>query len=100
MQRIHTYIAKYTFNVISVSVFRALLNILKCHSHLMEVDPLLVRSCLYLMTFDDLVECAVNLNVGLLDMLHVFFSRAPQEITSSTVTVGGNTSFKNQIFKR
>lgn len=68
------------------------MNVMKSHSHLMEVDPLLVRSCLYLMPFDELTECAININIELLDMLHVFLNKAPQDINPSTVTVSGNTS--------
>lgn len=69
------------------SVFRALVNLMKSHSHLMEVDALLVRSCTYLMPFDDLMECIININIELLDMLYVFTNKAPQDITSSNVQV-------------
>lgn len=53
----------------------------------MEVDPLLVRSCLYVIPFDELTQCANNINIELLDVLYVFLNKAPQDITSSTVTV-------------
>ncbi|XP_078124896.1 E3 ubiquitin-protein ligase rnf213-alpha-like isoform X2 [Sander vitreus] len=64
---------------------KALVNLMKSHSHLMEVDALLVRSCTYLMPFDDLMECIININIELLDMLYVFTNKAPQDITSSNV---------------
>ena len=63
----------------------------------MEVDALLVRSCLYLMTFDDLMECVININTELLDMLNVFLDKAPSDITASTVTVSRNPSWKQNI---
>lgn len=75
--------------------FRALLNVMKSNSHLMEVDPLLVRSCLYVIPFDELTQCANNINIELLDVLYVFLNKAPQDITSSTVTVNEkNLSWK------
>lgn len=69
------------------SVFRALVNVMKSHSHLMEVDAFLVRSCLYLMPFDNLMECVTNINTELLDMLHVFTIKAPQDISYSNFQV-------------
>lgn len=74
------------------SFFRALLNVMEKHSHLMEVDPLLVRSCLCLMPFDGLTECLTSINIELLDILQVFLNKAPQEISASVVTVSGNPS--------
>ncbi|KAM6966144.1 LOW QUALITY PROTEIN: E3 ubiquitin-protein ligase rnf213-alpha-like [Tautogolabrus adspersus] len=62
---------------------KALINLLKNHSHLMEVDALLVRSCLFLMPFDDLEECLTHINAELLDVLHVFTNKAPQDIPYS-----------------
>lgn len=59
--------------------FRALVNAVKNHSHLMVVDELLVRSCLYLMPFDELMEC-LNFDTELLDILHIFYNKAPQDI--------------------
>lgn len=63
---------------------KALLNVIKNNSHLMEVDALLVRSCLYLMPFDDLMDCLNNINTELLDVLHVFTNKAPLDISYST----------------
>lgn len=68
-------------------IFRALVNLMKSHSHLMVVDALLVRSCLYLMPFDDLTECIVSINTELLDILHVFTNKAPQDISYSNFEV-------------
>ncbi|XP_044037270.1 E3 ubiquitin-protein ligase rnf213-alpha [Siniperca chuatsi] len=62
---------------------KALMNAMKSHSHLMEVDALLVRSCLYLMPFDGLMECIININTELLDVLHVFTNKAPLDISYS-----------------
>ncbi|KAM7386926.1 hypothetical protein PAMA_009514 [Pampus argenteus] len=60
---------------------KALVNLIKSHSYLMEVDTLAVRSCLYLMSIDELMECSSNINAELLDMLQVFLNKAPQDIT-------------------
>lgn len=65
---------------------------MKKQSHLVEVDPLLVRSCLYLTPFDDLTECINSINIELLDILQVFLNKAPQDISVSAVTVSGNPS--------
>ncbi|XP_041633633.1 E3 ubiquitin-protein ligase rnf213-alpha isoform X2 [Cheilinus undulatus] len=60
---------------------KAIINALKNHSHLMEVDALLVRACLYLMPFDDLKECLTHINAELLDVLYVVFNKSPQDIS-------------------
>nr|XP_046270196.1 E3 ubiquitin-protein ligase rnf213-alpha isoform X2 [Scatophagus argus] len=62
---------------------KALLNVIKSHAHLMEVDALLVRSCLYLMSLDELMECVTNFNTELLDILQIFTNKAPQDISYS-----------------
>lgn len=72
------------------SACRALVNMMKSHCHLMEVDALLVRSCLYLMPFDELMECVSNINTELLDILHVFTSKAPQDISYSNFQTVSN----------
>lgn len=66
------------------------MKLIKNKSHLIEVDPLLMRSCLYLIPFDELKECGVDLDVELLDILQVFFNKAPSEISYSTVEVRAN----------
>lgn len=53
----------------------------------MEVDALLVRSCLYLMPFDGLTECILNFDTELLDILYVFTNKAPQDISYSNFQV-------------
>nr|XP_019957387.1 PREDICTED: E3 ubiquitin-protein ligase RNF213 [Paralichthys olivaceus] len=63
---------------------KALVNVIKSHSHLMEVDALLARSCLFLMPVDELMEWVVNIDIELLDILLVFFNKAPQEVSCST----------------
>lgn len=72
-------------------VFRALMNVMKNYSHLMEVDTLLVRSCLFLMPVDELMECIRNMNPQLLDLLHVFTNKVPQDIAASSSQVNGNS---------
>ncbi|XP_013865501.1 E3 ubiquitin-protein ligase RNF213 [Austrofundulus limnaeus] len=62
---------------------KALLNVIKTNSHLMKVDALSVRSCLYLMPLDELMECSISINPELLDVLFVFYNKVPQDITSS-----------------
>lgn len=62
-------------------------------SHLKEVDPLLVRSCLYLMPFDELTECVNHINTELLDILQVFLNKAPQDISVTAETVSGDPSW-------
>ncbi|XP_028266969.1 E3 ubiquitin-protein ligase rnf213-alpha-like isoform X1 [Parambassis ranga] len=64
---------------------RALVKMMNTHSHLMEIDTLLARSSLYLMSVDELVECSINIKTELLDMLHIFINKAPQDVTASSV---------------
>lgn len=66
-----------------------MVKVLRNHSHLIDVDPLLVRSCLYLIPFDELVEFAGHVNVELLDMLVVVVNNAPADITYGSVRVRG-----------
>lgn len=56
----------------------------------MEVDALSLRSCLYLMSLSELTECSTELKAELLDMLHAFFIKAPQEVTASNMQVNAN----------
>lgn len=53
---------------------------MKAYSYLVEVDRLLGRSWMYLMTTEDLVECSSIIEVELLDMLHVFTMKAPLDV--------------------
>ncbi|KAF7667968.1 hypothetical protein LDENG_00038400 [Lucifuga dentata] len=62
---------------------RAIMKLMKSHGHLLEVDPLVARSCLFLMSIDELMECSINNNTELLDILHVLTIKAPQEISYS-----------------
>ncbi|XP_072224665.1 E3 ubiquitin-protein ligase rnf213-alpha [Leuresthes tenuis] len=62
---------------------KALLNVMKNNSHLMQVDLLSVRSCLHLMPIDELLECSIIINPELLDMLHGFINKVSQDITAS-----------------
>lgn len=72
---------------------------LNSHSYLIKVDPTLVRSCLYLIPFGDLVECARQVNVELLDMLVVVLNNTPAEISQGSVTVSGGQQDVFQITK-
>lgn len=64
-----------------------MVKVLRSHSYLVDVDPVLVRSCLYLIPFDDLVNFDGQVKVELLDMLVVLLNNAPADITYSSVTV-------------
>ncbi|KAM6957229.1 E3 ubiquitin-protein ligase rnf213-alpha-like [Aplochiton taeniatus] len=60
------------------------LKVMKTHCHLVEIDRLLARSWICLMTIEELKECDTLIHVELLDMLHIFHLRAPQDITYSS----------------
>eukprot|EP00063_Salmo_salar_P075006 XP_014049841.1 PREDICTED: E3 ubiquitin-protein ligase RNF213-like [Salmo salar] len=62
---------------------RAMLNLMKNNGHLVEMDRLVSRSWMCLLPVEDLMECSVLINVELLDLLHVFTLRAPQDVTYS-----------------
>ena len=82
-------IAVHAFYLIVYFRFRSLVNLMKNNSHLMEVDALFVRSCMFLIPLDDLMECNL-IDIELLDMLHVFTNKAPPDITSSNYQVKWN----------
>uniref|UniRef100_UPI003AABD3E1 E3 ubiquitin-protein ligase rnf213-alpha n=1 Tax=Centroberyx gerrardi TaxID=166262 RepID=UPI003AABD3E1 len=63
---------------------RAILNVMKNHSHLVEMDTLAARSWMCLMTLDELVECSNIIETELFDTLHVFSIRAPQDVSYSS----------------
>ncbi|XP_029944705.1 E3 ubiquitin-protein ligase rnf213-alpha-like isoform X2 [Salarias fasciatus] len=63
---------------------RTLLKVMTNNSHLVEVDPLSVRSCLYFMSLDELRDCSSNFKAELLDILEVFTKDAPAEITANS----------------
>ncbi|XP_016375895.1 E3 ubiquitin-protein ligase rnf213-alpha-like, partial [Sinocyclocheilus rhinocerous] len=65
---------------------RAMLDLMKAHAHLVEVDRLLARSWMYLMTLDELVECDSFIHAELLDILQLFTMKCPKEISNSTST--------------
>ncbi|XP_026120794.1 E3 ubiquitin-protein ligase rnf213-alpha-like [Carassius auratus] len=60
---------------------RAMLNLMKKHDHLVEVDRLVARSWMYLMTLDELVECDSFIHAELLDILQLFTIKCPKEIS-------------------
>lgn len=63
------------------------MKVLKNHSYLTKMDPVLVRSCMYLTPFSDLVEFTGQVDVELLDMLVYVLNNTPADITSSSVQV-------------
>ncbi|XP_047657054.1 E3 ubiquitin-protein ligase rnf213-alpha isoform X2 [Tachysurus fulvidraco] len=63
---------------------RSMLNLMKANSHLVEVDKLLARSWMFLLSVDQLAECSTIIQVELLDMLHLFFFKAPADISYTT----------------
>ncbi|XP_051570261.1 E3 ubiquitin-protein ligase rnf213-alpha isoform X1 [Myxocyprinus asiaticus] len=65
---------------------RALLNLMKTHGHLVEVDRLLARTWMYLMTIDELFECSSIIHAELLDILQAFIMKCPNDISYSTST--------------
>ncbi|XP_077086723.1 E3 ubiquitin-protein ligase rnf213-alpha [Siphateles boraxobius] len=70
---------------------RALFNLMKAHGHLVEVDRLLARSWMYLMTVDELAECSSIIHVELLDILQLFSMKCPNDINYSTSTSVADT---------
>ncbi|CAL9693293.1 unnamed protein product [Knipowitschia caucasica] len=62
---------------------RALVKKMTSHVHLREIDVLVVRSWLYLISLGELVECSRALKPELLDILHIFTVKV-KEITYST----------------
>ncbi|XP_062264891.1 E3 ubiquitin-protein ligase rnf213-alpha [Platichthys flesus] len=62
---------------------QALMNVIKNHRHLMEVDALLTRSCLFLLTVDELIDWIGNIDIELLDILLVFLNKAPHDVSYS-----------------
>ncbi|XP_056587886.1 E3 ubiquitin-protein ligase rnf213-alpha-like [Triplophysa dalaica] len=65
---------------------RAILNLMKTHGYLVEVDRLLARSWMYLVTVDELVECSSIIHVELQDILQVFTMKCPDNINYSSYT--------------
>lgn len=70
-----------------VYLFRAILNLMKANPYLVEVDRLLVRSWMFLISLDELEDCSDNVHVELLDMLQLFIHKAPADISYSSSTV-------------
>ncbi len=75
--------------------FRLMLNLMKTHSHLVEIDRLLARSWMFLMTVNELVECSSYIHAELLDILLIFTMKFPKEISNSASTVSVKLSQKN-----
>ncbi|XP_053095106.1 E3 ubiquitin-protein ligase rnf213-alpha isoform X3 [Pangasianodon hypophthalmus] len=66
---------------------RSMLNLMKANRHLVEVDTLLARSWMFLISVDELVECSTNIHVELSDMLQLFILKAPADIFYSNSSV-------------
>uniref|UniRef100_A0AAV2KJR2 Ring finger protein 213 n=1 Tax=Knipowitschia caucasica TaxID=637954 RepID=A0AAV2KJR2_KNICA len=62
---------------------KAIQHILWKNSHLLEVDPLLVRSFLYLMSLDEMLECINFVKPELLLLLQLYVDKIPQVINST-----------------
>ncbi|XP_067087748.1 E3 ubiquitin-protein ligase rnf213-alpha-like [Osmerus mordax] len=62
---------------------KAVLNLMKNYSHMAEVDRLVVRSWMFLMTIDELIPCSIAIKTDLLDMLNIFILKAPVDISYS-----------------
>lgn len=80
---------------------RAMLNLMKTYGHLVEVDRLLIRSWMYLMPLDDLVECGSIFPVELLDILQLFTMKCPNNIsfTSSESTAEALAHIQSQLLQ-
>ncbi|XP_030645560.1 E3 ubiquitin-protein ligase rnf213-alpha-like [Chanos chanos] len=63
---------------------RSMLNLMKSNGHLVEVDRLLSRSWMYILTINELVECSTIIPVDLLDLLLVFTLKSPAEVSYSS----------------
>lgn len=72
------------------------MNLMKSHHHLLEVDAFAGRSCLYLMSIHELIECSNSINTELLDILYVFNGKAPQEISYGNFQVGVKTFLESK----
>lgn len=77
---------------------RAMLNLMKTHAYLVEVDKLLARSWMYLMTVDELVECSSIIQAELLDILQLFTIKCPTDINYLTSTVSIKPSQQITIY--
>ncbi|ROL47362.1 E3 ubiquitin-protein ligase rnf213-alpha [Anabarilius grahami] len=65
---------------------RVTLDLMKEHRHLLEVDRLLARSWMCLMTVDELIDCNSIIHAELLDILQIFIMKSPKEISNRTST--------------
>ncbi|XP_043084874.1 E3 ubiquitin-protein ligase rnf213-alpha-like isoform X2 [Puntigrus tetrazona] len=66
---------------------RGMLNFMKEHKYLVEVDRLLARSWMCLMTIDELVEYNSFIHAELLDILQIFTMKCPKEISHSLTSI-------------
>lgn len=80
-------IKKVIFDIVKFLFFREMMKVMKTHGHLVEVDRLLARSWMYLMTLNELVECNSLIHAELLDILQLFTMKCPEKISNSTSTV-------------
>ncbi|XP_035253680.1 E3 ubiquitin-protein ligase rnf213-alpha-like isoform X6 [Anguilla anguilla] len=66
---------------------RAIIKMMETRKHLFQVDVLLARSCMWVMTVEELVECGCIAQIGLLDLLQAFHLKAPADVTMSYMHV-------------
>ncbi|KAJ8245185.1 hypothetical protein GJAV_G00274170 [Gymnothorax javanicus] len=63
---------------------RAIINLMKSHSHLFMGRFCWFRSCFWVMTLEEFVECGSIVQAGLLDLLQAFYLKAPTDMTSGS----------------
>ncbi|XP_072299387.1 E3 ubiquitin-protein ligase rnf213-alpha-like [Eucyclogobius newberryi] len=70
---------------------KSLVNLMKSHLHLKEIDVLVVRSWLHLISISELLDCNISLQPELLDILHIFNTKIPKDISFSNFEDISNT---------
>ncbi|KAK7926035.1 hypothetical protein WMY93_008345 [Mugilogobius chulae] len=58
-----------------------LVNLMKKHLYLKDIDVLVVRSWLYIISLGELLDCSLHLKPELLDILHIFNAKFPKNIS-------------------
>ncbi|KAK7926008.1 hypothetical protein WMY93_008318 [Mugilogobius chulae] len=69
----------------------SLVNLMKKHLYLKEIDVLVVRSWLYIISLGELLDCSLHLEPELLDILHIFNAKVPKNISYFTFKVISDT---------
>ncbi|XP_026862579.2 E3 ubiquitin-protein ligase rnf213-alpha [Electrophorus electricus] len=81
---------------------RAMIKLMQKNLHLVEVDRLLARSWMCLMTLNDLVEYSTSIHVELLDILQVFILKTPADLSygDSTSVTDTLTFIQTQLLEQ